>query len=72
MDGREDESSGQVLQVQLLPGVEEAVEPRLVILDDTVCPVVWALCNQTAGVSGEKTVVVPQVEPLGVPSSVVR
>ena len=72
MDGREDESGGQALQAQLLQGVEEGVEPRLVDLDDAVCPVLRALRDQTAGVGGEKTVVVPQVEPLGVPSSVVR
>ena len=72
MDGREDESGGESLQAQLLHGVEEGVEPRLVLLDDAVRPVVGALCNQTARVSGEETVVVPQVEPLGVPPSVVR
>ena len=72
MDGREDESGGQALQAQLLHGVEEGVKPRLVLLDDAVCPVVRALRNQTTGVSREETVVVPQVEPLGVPSGVVR
>jgi len=72
MDGREDDSGGQAIQAQLLQGVEEVVEPRLVFLDDAVCPVVRALRNQTACVSGEKTVVVPQVEPLGVSSGVVR
>jgi len=59
MDGREDESGGQALQAQLLHGVEEGVEPRLVLLDDAVCPVVRALCNQTARVGREETVVVP-------------
>ena len=72
MDGREDESGGQALQAQLLQGVEEGVEPQLVFSDDAVCLVVRALCNQTACVSEEKTVDVPQVEPLGVPSGVVR
>ena len=45
MDGREDESGGQALLAQLLHGVEEGVEPRLVLLDDAVCPVVRALRN---------------------------
>jgi len=30
MDGQEDESGGQALQAQLLQGVEEGVEARLV------------------------------------------
>ena len=51
MDGREDERGGQALQAQLLQGVEEGVEPRLVFLDDAVRPVVRALRNQTTGVS---------------------
>ena len=72
MDGREDESGGQAFQAQLLHGIKERVEPRLVLLDDAVCPVVRALCNQTIGVSREETVVVPQVEPLRVPPGVVR
>ena len=72
MDGREDESSGRALQAQLLQGVEEGVESRLVVLDDAVCLVVRALRNQAADVGREKAIVVPQVEPLGVPTSVVR
>ena len=72
MDGREDEGGGQALQAQLLQGVEEGVELRLVILDDAICPIVRVFRNEAAVVSGEKTVVVPQVEPLGVPSGVVR
>ena len=59
MDGREDESGGQALQTQFLQGVEEGVEPRLVDLDDTVCPVLRALHDQAAGVGREKAVVVP-------------
>ena len=72
MDGREDEGGGQTFLAKLLQGVEERVEPRLVDLDDAIRPVLRALRNQAAGVSREKTVVVPQVEPLGVPSGVVR
>jgi len=72
MDVREDESGGQALQAQLLQGIEKGVEPRLVLLDDVVCPVVRALRNQTTSVSREETIVVPQVEPLGVPSGVIR
>jgi len=45
MDGREDESGGQALQAQLLRGVEEGVESRLMLLDDAVRPVVRTLCN---------------------------
>jgi len=51
--------SRQALHAQLLQGVEEGVEPRLVDLDDTIRPVLQALRNQAAGVGREKTVVVP-------------
>ena len=59
MDGREDEGGGQALQAQLLHGVEEGVELRLVLLDDAVCPVVRALRDQMPSVSREETIVVP-------------
>ena len=42
------------------------------LLDDAIRPVVWALRGQTARVGGEETVVVSQIEPLGVPPSMVR
>jgi hypothetical protein len=52
MDGREDESGGQALQAQLLHGVEEGVEPRLMSLNDTICLVLRTLRDQTPGVGG--------------------
>ena len=36
-------------------------------LDDAVCPVLRALRDQVAGVGRKETIVVPQLEPLGVP-----
>jgi len=41
-------------------------------LDDTIPPVVRTLRDQAPGVGGEEVVVVPQVEPLGVPPGMVR
>jgi hypothetical protein len=52
MDGREDESGRQALRAKLLQGAEEGVEPRLMGLDDAVCPVRWTLRDQATGVSG--------------------
>jgi len=52
MDGREDKSGRQALQAQLLQGVEEGVEPRLVNLDDVVRLVLWALHDQAPSVGG--------------------
>ena len=71
MDGPEDERSGQAFLVQLLQGIEDGAEPRLMSLDDTIFPVIWTLRNQAPGVGGEEVVVVPQVEPLGVPPGVI-
>ena len=71
MDGREDKSGGQTLLVKLLQGVEEGVEPRLMSLDDAVCPVRWTLHDQTARVGRQEVVVVPKVKPLGVLACVV-
>ena len=71
MDGREDEGGGQTFLAKLLQGVEERVEPRLMSLDDAVRPVRWTLQDQTARVRRQEVVVVPQVEPLGVPAGVV-
>jgi len=59
MDGREDESGSQALQAKLLQGVEERVEPRLMSLDDAVCPVHWTLHDQATGVSEQEVIVVP-------------
>ena len=67
-----DERSRQALLTQLLRGVVDGVEPRLVGLDNTVPPVVRVLRDQAPGVGGEEVVVVPQVEPLGVSLGVVR
>ena len=71
MDGREDEGGGQTFLAKLLQGVEEGVEPRLMSLDDAVRLVRWTLQDQTARVGRQEVVVVPQVEPLGVPAGVV-
>ena len=62
MDGREDEGGGQAPRAQLLHGVEEGVEPRLMSLDDAVCPVRWTLHDQMARVGVQEVVVVPQVQ----------
>ena len=70
MDGREDESGDQAFHAQLLQGIKEGVEPRLMNLDDAVCLVLQALRDQATVVGREEIVVIPQVEPLGVPSSV--
>ena len=59
MDGREDESGCQTFLAQLLQGVEEGIEPRLVDLDDAVRPVGRALRDQTAGVGRKEVVVIP-------------
>jgi len=59
MDGREDESGGQAFHAQLLQGVEEGVEPRLVNLDDAVRPALRTLRDQATGVGGQEIVVVP-------------
>ena len=72
MNGGKDERGRQALLTQLLQGVEDEVEPRLVGLDNTVPLVVRALRDQAPGVGREEVVVVPQVEPLGVPPGVVR
>ena len=72
MYGGKDERGRQSLLTQLLQGIEDGVEPRLVGLDNTVPPVVRALRDQAPGVGKKEVVVVPQVQPLGVPPGVVR
>jgi len=59
MYGRKDERGHQALLTQLLQGVENGVEPRLVSLDNAVPPVVRALRDQAPGVGGEEVVGVP-------------
>ena len=59
MNGRKDERGRQALLTQLLQGVEDEVEPRLVGLDNTVPLVVRALRDQAPGVGREEIVVVP-------------
>jgi len=59
MYGGKDEHGRQALLTQLLQGIENGVEPRLVGLDDVVPPVVRALRDQAPGVSGEEVAVVP-------------
>ena len=72
VDGREDERSGQVVLTKFLQGVEDRMEPQLEGLDDAVVLVVRTLRDQALGVVEEEVVVVPQVEPLGVPPGVAR
>jgi len=59
MYGRKDECGRQALLTQLLQGVENGVEPRLVGLDNAVTPVARALRDQAPGVGGEEVIVVP-------------
>jgi hypothetical protein len=70
--GGKNECGRQTLLTQLLQGIEDGVEPRLVGLDNTVPPVVRALRDQVPGVGREEVIVVSQVELLGVPPGVVR
>jgi len=72
MNGRKNESSCQAFLAQLLQGVKEGVDPRLVGLDDAILPVIRMLRDQTPGIGREEVIVVPQVEPLGVPPDMVR
>ena len=71
VDGRKDERGGQAFLAQILRGVEDESELRLVGLDDAIFLVVRTLRNQALGVGGEEVVVVPQVEPLEVLPGVV-
>ena len=59
MYGGKDEYGCQALLTQLLQGIENGVELRLVGLDNAVSPVVRALRDQAPGVGGEEVVVVP-------------
>ena len=59
MYGEKDERGRQALLAQLLQGVENGVEPRLVGLDNAVTLVARALRDQAPGVGGEEIVVVP-------------
>jgi len=57
--GGKDERGHQALLTQLLQGVENGVEPRLVGLDNAVPLVVRTLRDQAPGVGGDEVVVVP-------------
>jgi len=59
MYGGKDKCGRQALLTQLLQGVENGVEPRLVGLENAVSPVVWVLRDQAPGVSREEVIVVP-------------
>ena len=72
MHGGKDECSGQAFPAKFLQDVEDRAEPQLEGLDDAVVLVFRALRDQAPGVVGEEVAVVPQVEPLGVPPSLVR
>ena len=72
MDHRENKRSGQTILAQRLHGVEDGVESRLKVLDDTVVLVVRALRDQAPGVGREEVVVVAEVEPQGIPLGMVR
>ena len=72
MNDRKNESSDQAFLAQLLQGVKEGVELRLVGLDDAILLVIRTLRDQMLGIGREEVVVVPQVEPLGVPPGMVR
>jgi len=72
MYGRKDELRCQALLTQLLQGVEDGVELRMMGLDNAVPPMIRALRDQAPVVGREEVVVVPQVKLLGVPPGVVR
>jgi len=69
---REDKSQSQTIFMQALQGVEEGAQRGLTVLYYIIVLIVQAHHDELPDVGGEEVVVVPKIEPLGVPLSVIQ